>query len=250
MIVSRLLAVLLALCVATVAAFGDTYIVPVWSKNVPSSEGAWTAQIVAQNLSDQPVEYRVTDAFPLSTAPCPLCEGTKSWKTIPPGATVEVTPGDALVREQMTIGAFVVETNGPLVFDAIAYRASLPEFRQHLDVARRWLTPGAHSITTVARGGPAWRINAFVVNPNSAEIIVHLWIGPRDENQVSVLVPPHTTRLITLRPPICNGLPCTQPDEYPPSRAVINVESQSTNLVGISSIDVGWAIFSLPGTAK
>lgn len=236
----------LTIGLTSVAARGETYVVPIWTSNLPSAEGRWVTQVMAHNRTAHPVTYRVTGAYPLTVVDCLDCLGVVHSRTIEPGASLPVGPGDSITGKRMTAGAFSVESDGPLLFDIVAYRDSVPEFRQRLDVAHGWLEPGAATIAYVARGSAGWRANAFVVNPTESSISVRLWMGRRVENEITTSIPPKSMRIVTMPEPTCNGLPCPRTGEFPPEPIALGIESSGPALVSVSALDHGWAIFSLP----
>lgn len=236
--------------VMSVAVRGETYVIPIWASSLTSAEGRWVTQVVAHNRTSHPVTYLVTGAYPLNAVDCSECQGINHPRTIEPGASLPVGPGDGVSGKRMTAGAFSLESDGPLQFDIVAYRQSVPELRQRLEVAHRWLEPGAATIAYVVRGDSRWRANAFVVNPSESSISVRLWMGPRAENEVTVEVPPMSMRIVTMSEPTCNGFPCPRTGEYPPDPIALRIESSGAALVSVSSLDDAWAIFSLPEATR
>jgi hypothetical protein len=150
----------------------------------------------------------------------------------------------------MTAGAFSLESSGPLLFDAVAYRAGINELRQRLDVARAWIPAGRHSIGAIERGNIDWRMNVFVVNPSPEPISVSLWAGRRSENEIRVEVAPRSTQLVRVPPPLCNGVACPYTTVYPPTPISIDIESTGPILASASSVTPQWAVFALADAAR
>lgn len=234
----------------TTSAFAETYIIPIWATALPSSDGAWWARATAINPSSAPVSYRVTGAYPLQSVPCPDCTGDSTPATIEPGAAVPLNPRGHLPGRRMTAGAFAIETSAPLAIQLVAYRAGLPELRQYLDVARRWVGPGRHTISAVERAGTGWRMNLFVVNPRETPVTVSVWAGERTENERRQTIAPHSTAVVAVGPPLCNGVPCPFPTDYPPMPISVHVEADGEVLTSISSLSASWAVFSLADAAR
>lgn len=150
----------------------------------------------------------------------------------------------------MIAGAFEVEATATLAIDVVAYRAGKSELRQRIEVARRWLAPGRHAISSVERAGSDWRINVFLINRRDQVVPVSVWSGRREENEITVVVPARRTVVVSLPPPVCNGVPCPFPTDYPPFPIRVEVESAGEVLSTVSSLTPHWAVFSLPAAAK
>ena len=222
-----------------------TYIVPVWARSVPGVDGTWWSQTVAINPNSFPVTLTVRGVYPLMTAPCEECSGAQVVFTLPPLSSRVITPQSGIPGRRLTAGAFEAETSAPLHLHTVAYRASALALRQRLDVAQRWLDAGRHAIQSVERGEGAWRVNVFMTNPADMPISVSAWIGDRSENEVTVSVGPRSTRMVTLPQPLCGGVPCTYPAEFPPRPLRLEVESSGTFMVSVSSVTPTWAVFSI-----
>jgi hypothetical protein len=208
--------------------------------------------IIRINASQTPISYRVTGVYPLQTVPCASCTGASApVRTIEPGAAVPLFPGGPLPGLRMIAGAFAIETSAPLAIQLVAYRGGLPERRQHLDVGRRWIPPGRHTISAVERvSGTGWRMNLFVVNPRETPVTVSAWVGQRDENERRQTVAPLSTAVMAVGPPLCNGVGCPFPTDFPPSPIRVEVETDGEVLTSVSSLAGDWAVFSLADQAR
>lgn len=228
----------------------ETYIIPIWASSLEGSDGTWAARATAVNPSSAPVSYRVTGVYPLQSVPCPDCTGLSTPVTIEPGAAVPLNPRGHLPGVRMTAGAFVVETSAPLAIHLVAYRAGRPELRQYLSVGRRWIPPGRHTISTVERAGTDWRMNLFVINPRDIPVTVSAWAGGREENERRQTIPPRSTAIIAIGPPLCNGVRCPGTTEFPPAPMRVEIDTDGEVLTSISSVTSEWAVFSLADAAR
>jgi hypothetical protein len=242
--------VLLAPTVCTSGAFAETYIIPIWATGLSGSDGTWAARAIGINPNPVPVTYRVTGVYPLATTPCAECTGAPFTVTIAPGAAVPIMPLQHLAGARMTAGAFAIDATGPLAIHLVAYRSGEASLRQYLAVARRWVTPGSHTISAVERGGNDWRLNLFVVNPGDTPVHVSASSGERAENETQQTVPARTTAVLPVRTPRCNGVPCPFPTDFPPSPIRVQVEADGEILTSISSVTGTWAVFSLADVAR
>lgn len=245
----RILFLILA-SLAALPAAAETYIIPIWAISLQGSDGMWATRVTAVNPNTMPVSYQVTGVYPLQSVPCQECTGVSEPVTIEPGAVVPLNPRGHLPGSRMTAGAFVVETSAPLAIHLVAYRSGHPPLRQYLSAARRWLPAGRHRISTVERGGTDWRMNLFVVNPRDMPITVTAWAGPREENERRQIIPPHSTAIMAVGPPLCNGVRCPGTTEFPPAPMSVEVETDGEVLTSISSLTGEWAVFSLADNAR
>lgn len=223
----------------------DTYIVPIWAESLAGADGTWWGQATATNPNAFPVSLTVRAVYPLTTEPCVECTGAAVAITIQPFSSRTINPPSGLPGRRLVAGAFEVETSGPVHLHLVAYRAGLTAIRQRLDVAKRWLTPGRHAIHSVERAEGEWRINLFVTNPADTPLSISAWIGDRAENEVQATVAPHSTGVIAVPRPLCGGVPCTYPADFPPSPIRIEVESNGPFLASASSVAPTWAVFSI-----
>lgn len=245
-----LVAVFMVTTLATAVARAETYIIPVWAAGLAASDGEWWAWSTVINPNDFAVTARVSRVFPLRTEACPACSGEAATVTIEPRATLNLLPPSGQPGRQLVAGAVELETSAPVHIHLAAYRPGPSEIRQRLDVARRWLLPGVRTISSVERTiNSDWRINVFIVNPNSTPLHVSVWAAGRAENEVRATIAPATTAVVNLPPPLCNGFPCPLPDVYPPPLLAVHVESDGLFLASVSSLGRNWAVFSLADEA-
>lgn len=162
-------------------AAAETYVVPLWARALPASDGEWWTQATIVNPRSFPVVVTVTGVFPLATTPCSTCTATTPPMTIAPLSSIVLAPPSGRDGQALVAGAVEVTTSAPVQIPLVAYRAGANEIRQRLDVARTWLTPGRHAISAVERGGPGWRINVFIVNPSATPLTARLGVEPRRE---------------------------------------------------------------------
>jgi hypothetical protein len=236
---------------ATQTLGAENYIVPIWSSNLSGSDGSWWAQATATNPNGFPVSFRVARVFPLQTVPCSVCTGEGSEVTLEPYASTVIHPPSGVPFQRLIAGAFEVTSTAPLNIHLVAYRPGANEIRQRLDVARRWLSPGIHFVSTVERGA-AWRINVFVTNPGDAPLNVSVWTRSRALNEVRATIGPRATHVISLPPPDCGAGPSSCPPpttEYPPFPLRIEIEADGQYLASVSSLDPRWAVFSIADEA-
>jgi hypothetical protein len=223
----------------------DTYIVPIWAQSLPGSDGTWWGQAIATNPNAFPVSLTVQAVYPLMTEPCVECTGAAVAITIQPFSSRTISPQSGVAGRRLVAGAFEVETSAPVHLHVVAYRAGATAIRQRLDVAKRWLTPGRHAIHSVERAEGEWRINLFVTNPADTPISVSAWVGDRAENEIQATVAPHSTGVIAVPRPLCGGVPCSYPANFPPSPIRVEVESNGPFLASVSSVAPTWAVFSI-----
>jgi hypothetical protein len=229
----------------------ETYIIPIWATNLAGSDGSWWAQATATNPTAVPVSFSVSRVFPLQMTACDGCSGESASVTLEPFASRVIQPSSGLAGRRLTAGAFEVTASGPLNIHVVAYRPGSAEIRQRLDVARRWLAPGSHLISTVERGA-AWRVNVFLTNPGDAPLTVRVWTGSRELNEVRVTIGPRATSVISLPPPNCGNGPESCPPhttEFPPKTLRVGVEGDGEFLASVSSVDPDWAVFSIADEA-
>lgn len=241
---------ILFLVLAALPAAAETYIIPIWAISLQGSDGIWATRVTAVNPNPMPVSYQVTGVYPLQSEPCQECTGVSGPVTIEPGAAVPLNPRGHLPGSRMTAGAFAIETSAPLAIHLVAYRSGRSAFRQYLSTARRWLPAGRHRISTVEPGGTDWRMNLFVVNPRDTPVTVTAWAGPREENERRRIIPPHSTAIVAVGPPLCNGVRCPSTTEFPPALVSVEIETDGEVLTSISSLTSEWAVFSLADQAR
>jgi hypothetical protein len=223
----------------------DNYIIPIWAESLPGADGTWWGQVIATNPNAFPVSLTVRAVYPLMTEPCVECSGAAAAITIPALSSLPIRPPSGLPGRRLTAGAFEVETSAAVHLHVVAYRAGATSIRQRLDVARRWLTPGRHAIHSVERSEGEWRINLFITNPADIPISVSAWVGDRAENEIQATVAPRSTGVVAVPRPLCGGVPCTYPADFPPSPIRIEVESNGPFLASVSSVAPTWAVFSI-----
>jgi hypothetical protein len=248
---SQILVVLVVLvALLALPADGETYIIPVWASALPASDGEWWASSTVINPNDFAVTARVVRVFPLRTAECASCTGEGATVTIEPGASWPLTPPSGQRGRQLVAGAVELQTSAPVHIQLAAYRPGPLEIRQRVDVARAWLLPGIRTISVVERTvNSDWRINVFIVNPNSTALRVNVWAADRAENEVDAIVAPGTTAVVNLPAPRCNGFPCPVIAVYPIPSLSVYVESDGPFLASVSSVGRTWAVFSLADEA-
>lgn len=235
---------IIALAFGGVTAHAETYIVPIWAQALAGSDGTWWATATVVNPNTFPVSVRIVDVFPFVTEACDACPVTAAPITVPARGTAVLRPLSGQQRQRLIAGALELESSAPVHIHLVAVRSGATEIRQRLDVARAWLSPGAHLISSVERGGAGWRMNVFVVNPSDANLAVSVWAGDRAENEVRAVVAPRSMGVIGLPPPTCGGVPCPVGDTYPPPLLQVHVEAAGVFLANVSSITSTWAVFS------
>jgi len=221
-----------------------------WAHDLPASDGRWWAQGYVINPHVFEVTYRVTNVYPLATAPCPACTlGESPVVTLEPGGVRELQPPSILPGQRLVAGSLELETSAPVNIHFVAIREGGTAVRQRLDVARGWLEAGAHRVST-AEFTASGRMNVFVTNPSDTTLDVAMWMMSRDENEVRVSVAPRTTRVVTLPTPRCGGAPCTFPAVFPPPPLRVDFEANGRFLATVSSVTPTWAVFSLPDSVS
>jgi hypothetical protein len=239
----RLASLLLTLACFSVPVAGETYIVPIWSEHVEGSDGVWLSQVIALNPNPFPVRYRVTAALPYPGGRCDECLTPGPQFELPAFGSGPVAPGDFAGRK-IDAGAFVINSDTPLVIHSVAYRGGRPEIRQRLDTARGWLAPGRHQISTVERGPRgSSRVNLFLSNPNASVIEVRYRMDCDEERTVTVA--PHRTVVVRIERP-----PCPEIDIFPPPPHALILDSTGEFLASASTIAEGWAVFVLADGAR
>lgn len=231
----------------------ETYVVPIWASGLAASDGSWWAQAVLINPHAFPVTFQVTRVFPLATRPCPImtCRGgVADVATIQPNGFRIVQPHSSRPGEDLIAAAFEVQSSAALHIHLVAYRPGVErEIRQRLEVARGWLGPGTHNISSVEFAVFDVRMNVFVINPSETPLEVAVWTLNRAENEVRASIPPMSMRVVRLPEPICGGGPCSFPDRFPPLPLPIHVETNGAFMATVSSVGKSWAVFSLPDAA-
>ena len=241
-----LLFFLIVLGTATVLE-AETYLIPIWSNGVAGSDAVWYARVTVSNPNPFPVVLRPTRAFPLDTEPCGSCRAEEREISLPPFSSAQVLPPVPQDGVRMTIGAFELQSDHPVSVSVVAIGKGEREIRQRLQVGRRWLGSGTYSVSDVQRSPVGWRMNVFVVNPGTHDLLVSIWTGPRMYNEVRAAIPAGRTALIGLPPPSCGPVPCPPlPDVYPPLPTTVEIEASDAFFASVSSVTSDWAVFSLP----
>jgi hypothetical protein len=93
-------------------------------------------------------------------------------------------------------------------------------------------------------------MNLFVVNPRETPVTVSVWTAERQENERRQVVAPHSTAVLAVGPPVCNGVLCPFPTDFPPSPITMHVETDGEVLTSISSVTAEWAVFCLADAAR
>ncbi len=240
----RLVSIVIFLGISVVAS-AESYIVPIWATaGLEGSDGEWWTQATVVNPNDFPVSYRITRVFPMHTAECADCAGQSIPVTLESHASRTIYPPSGMNGRRLLAGAFEVDSSAPVLIHLVALRPGPMEIRQRLDVARRWLSAGVRSISTVERGGTTWRMNVFVVNPTDNTLRLSLWTNNRAD-EIHASVPPNQTAVIRLAAPKCGGVACPFPTGFPPEPIAVHVEADGLFLVSVSSLESDWAVFSI-----
>lgn len=230
-------------------AAAETYIVPVWASGLPSSDGKWWSQALLINPHPFPVTYQVTGAYPLAVEPCAICTVMPAPViTIEPGGIGTLMPPALLAKQRVMAGTLEVQSSDTLNIHFVAYRPGESEIRQRLHVARGWLSPGVHNISTVEFAFTGVRRNVFITNPSDSVIEIAVWMASRAENEIRTSIAPRSTAVVSLPMPLCGGAPCSYPTPFPPEPLRVSIESTGTFLAAVSAVGPTWAVFSLPDT--
>jgi hypothetical protein len=226
-------------------ATAETYIVPMWASVLTGADGQWYSQVTAVNPNSFPVTYRITRVFPLRSEPCAACTGTGTSdpRILEVSGRAQLYP-PAMQGVRLVAAALEIEASGPLGIQSVVYGPG--HVRQHVDVARRWIRAGTHFISTVEQvSSVTGRTNVFVTNPGSSPIEVSVWAGNRSETEVRATVPAQRTAVVQV---IYPNVPRTT--EFPPRPDRITIESSGEVLTSASSVEKGWAVFTLADEAR
>lgn len=230
-------------------AAAETYVIPLWARALPASDGQWWTQALIVNPHPFPVALNVVGVFPLATVACDTCTPTIPPVTVEPFSSTVLAPPSGLPGQSLVAGAVELRTSARVHIHLVAYRLGGQELRQRLDVAQEWLPSGHHTISGVERGGQTWRINVFIANPSSKPLRASVWALRRSENERTITVPPNSTAVVALPTTLCNGAPCSFPAGFPPAPLRVEVEADGPFLASVSSITDQWAVFAIADEA-
>lgn len=185
----------------------ERYLVPVYARGLKGATGEWYSKVVVTNPQRTPVNFFVSDVYPVTTRPCPDC--TSRQYVLNPGASTVLTAPVFDGRSALDLGSFVIESDKPIVVESTIHLFQRGcGGTQRIEIIRELIPEGVTAWLPDVLMDPFGRTNLFFINPNPFPVTAKYEFNFEIHELV---LAPRSTTLVNFPYPQCGNSLCPTP---------------------------------------